>query len=183
MSTTVEPSSFKFVNFDAAIIATLSDGLVEVLGIDRPVCVVVDEATPLARIRTEIGDAITIRVESGAFEDSRRPRDQSELATTATLARALLRARDRIGGGFGEAPGDDDLSLRQVAAWEVYCAGRMARLGVPVNQQRWKYNFRNRHGFTDIADEAFDRIWTADGLTWGELESISTAGAAEGVTS
>ena len=181
--TTVEPTAFQFVAFDADLIRRIADGLVEALGIDRPVLVVVDEATPLARIRTEIGDAITVRVESGAFEDARRPREQSELATTTTLARALLRARDRISGGFGEAPSDDDLSLRQVAAWEVYCAGRMARLGVPVNQQRWKYNFRNRHGFTDVADEAFDRVWTADGLTWGELESISTAGAAEGVAS
>lgn len=182
MSTTVEPSSFKFVSFDATLITKAADGLLQVLGLDRPVHVVVDETTPLARIRTEIGDTITIRVESGAFEDPRRPRQQSDVNTTATLARALLRARDRISGGFGEAPGDDDLSLRQVAAWEAYCAGRMARLGVPVNEQRWRYNFRNRHGFTDTADAAFDHVWSADGLTWGELESISTAGAAEGAS-
>lgn len=180
MTATVEPSEFKFVSFDADLIASIADGLVDVLGIDRPVHVIVDEATPLARTRTEIGDTITIRVESGAFEDARQPRHQSELSTAATLARALLRAHDRISGGFGEAPADDDLDLRQIAAWEVYCVGRMERLGVPVNPQRWKYNFRNRHGFNDTADMAFDRIWTADGLSWGELEAISTAGATEG---
>jgi hypothetical protein len=94
-----------------------------------------------------------------------------------------LRARDRLRGGFGEAPADDDLSLRQVAAWETYSVGRLARLGVQVNEQRWRYNFRNRHGFSDVSDAAFDHIWASDGLSWGELEAISTAGAAQGATS
>jgi hypothetical protein len=177
--TTVEPAAFQFVAFDADLIRRIADGLVEALGIDRPVHVVVDETTPLGRVRTSIGDTITIHVESGAFEDSKRPREQSEVSTTASLGRALLRARDRLSGGFGEAPADDDLDLRQVAAWETYTVGRLERLGVPVNQQRWRYNFRNRHGFTDLADVAFDHIWAADGLTWGELEALSTTGAAQ----
>jgi hypothetical protein len=178
--TTVEPESFQFVAFDAELIRRLADGLIQALGIDRPVHVVVDETTPLGRVRTSLGDTITIHAESGAFEDSKRPREQSEVSTTASLGRALLRARDRLSGGFGEAPADDDLDLRQVAAWETYTVGRLARLGVPVNEQRWRYNFRNRHGFTDIADAAFDRIWAADGLTWGELEAVSAAGSATG---
>lgn len=177
-SVSVEPATFQFVTFDADLIRRIADGLVEALGIDRPVHVEVDESTPLGRMRTEIADVITIHAESGAFEDSKRPRQQSDVATTANLGRALLRARDRIDGGFGEAPPDDELSLRQVAAWETYTVGRLGRLGVPVNEQRWRYNFRNRHGFTDVADEAFDRIWAADGLTWEQLESISTAATA-----
>jgi hypothetical protein len=124
-------------------------------------------------MHVELGDVIVVRVDSGAFEDARRPRNQSETATTVALGRALLRARDRLQGGFGEAPTDDDLSLRQVAAWETYCVGRLGRHGVPMNQQRWRYNFRNRHGFNDAADAAFDTIWAADGLTWGELEAVS----------
>jgi hypothetical protein len=180
MTVSVTPATFSFVEFDADLIRRIGDGLVDVLGLDRSVHVEVDETTPLGRVRTEIGDAITVRVESGAFEDSRKPRQQSEEATTANLGRALLRARDRITGGFGEAPADDELNLRQIAAWETYCVGRLARMGVPVNQQRWKYNFRNRHGFTDVADAAFERVWAADGLTWGELESISLEGATSG---
>jgi hypothetical protein len=176
MTVSVTPTTFSFVEFDADLIRRIGDGLVEVLGLDRPVHVEVDETTPLGRVRTEIGDTITVHVESGAFEDSRKPREQSDVATTANLGRALLRARDRISGGFGEAPADDDLNLRQIAAWETYCVGRLSRMGVPVNQQRWKYNFRNRHGFTDVADTAFERIWASDGLTWGELETISTEG-------
>jgi hypothetical protein len=90
-----------------------------------------------------------------------------------SLGRILLRVRDRLEGGFGEAPADDELSLAQLAAWETYCVGRIERLGVPVNQQRWRYNFRNRHGFTDRADATFDHIWGSEGLTWGELDELS----------
>lgn len=177
MSVTVAPDTYQFVKFDSALIQRVGDGLVATLGIDRPVHVEVDETTPLARLRVDIDDTITVHVESGAFEDSRRPREQSEMATTINLGRILLRARDRLQGGFGEAPADEDLDLPQMAAWETYCVGRLTRLGIPVNQQRWRYNFRNRHGFTDHADAAFDQIWAADGLTWGELEAISSAAA------
>jgi len=178
MTTTVEPQSFRFVMFDAALTERVSDGLIAALGIDRPVSVTVDETTPLAGLQAEIGDTIAIHVQSGAFEDLRRPREQSEAATAVALGRILLRVRDRLHGGFGEAPPDDGLSLRQMAAWETYCAGRLARLDLDVTEQRWRYNFRNRHGFTDTADAAFDRIWSSDRLTWGELETISNAAAA-----
>jgi len=30
-----------------------------------------------------------------------------------------------------------------------------------------------RHGFSDAADAAFDRIWTADDLDWAALIAIS----------
>jgi hypothetical protein len=150
---------------------------VAALGIDRPVHVKVDETTPLGRVSVDIADTITVHVQSGAFEDSRKPRHQSEAATAAALGRALLRANDRLHGGFGEAPPDDELSLRQTSAWDTYVVTRLARIGLTINQQRWLYNFRNRHGFTDVADEAFDRIWGSEALTWGELESISTGGA------
>jgi hypothetical protein len=182
MTVTVSPTEFSFVQFDPALIARIGDQLVAALGIDRPVHVEVDETTPLGRMRIEVGDTITIHVESGAFEDNRKPREQSEANTAANLGRALLRANDRIQGGFGEAPADHDLSLRQVCAWDTYCAGRLARLGLKVNHQRWLYNFRNRHGFTDVADAAFDRIWAADGLTWGALETLSTSGSTTGST-
>lgn len=174
MSVTVEPQQFKFVEFDASVIQRVADSLVAALGIDRPVHVAVDETTPLGRVRAEVGDSITVHVQSGAFEDSRKPRHQSETATAATLGRVLLHVNDRLHGGFGEAPADDELTLRQSAAWDTYVVGRLARIGLPVNQQRWLYNFRNRHGFTDVADDAFDRIWDAEALTWGELESISS---------
>jgi hypothetical protein len=173
MTVTVSPSTFTFVAFDAGEIRRVAEGLVDALGLDRPVHIEVDETTPLARIRVEVGDTITVHAESGALEDTRRPRNLSEINAATSLGRVLLRARDRISGGFGEAPADADLTLAQVAAWEAYCLGRIERLGIVVNQQRWRYNFRNRHGFSDRADEAFDRLWASDGLTWAELDAIS----------
>lgn len=177
MSVTVTPQAFNFVAYDAAMIQRVAEELLASLGLDdRDLFVEVDETTPLSRTRVEIGDAISIRAESGAFEDTKRPRQQSEIATATSLGRVLLRVKDRLVGGFGEAPSDDDLTLAQVAAWETYCVGRLERLGIEVNQQRWRYNFRNRHGFTDEADRAFNRVWASDGLTWGELEAICAAG-------
>jgi hypothetical protein len=177
MSVTVIPQTFNFVAYDAALIERVTEDLVASLGLDRDVHIEVDETTPLSRTRVEIGDTISIRAESGAFEDTKRPRQQSEVATATSIGRLLLRVRDRLNGGFAEAPPDDQLTLAQVAAWETYSVGRLSRLGIEVNQQRWRYNFRNRNGFTDDADEAFNRLWSSDGLTWGELDS-TTAGLA-----
>jgi len=179
MTVTVAPETFRFVKFDAAVVTRVAEELAASLDMQQPLHIEIDETTPLGRISATFGtgtdDTISIKVESGAFEDSKRPREQSEMATAINLGRILLRVRDRLHGGFGEAPADEDLALRQMAAWETYCAGRLSRLGLKVNQQRWVYNFRNRHGFTDAADAAFEQIWAADGLTWGELEAISTA--------
>ncbi|CAN5649747.1 hypothetical protein BH10ACT2_BH10ACT2_02200 [soil metagenome] len=171
---TVEPDEFRFVAFDSALIRTVGESLVAKLGIDRPMHIRVDETTPLGRIRAEIGDTIEVTVESGAFENSKQPRQQSEVATRINLARILLRVSDRLHGGFADTPLDDDLSLPQMAAWETYCAGRSTRMGLRINKQRWLYNFRNRHGFTDVADAAFEQLWSADQLTWNELNAISS---------
>jgi hypothetical protein len=177
MSVTVTPQTFNFVAYDAALIQRVTEELLSSLGLtDRDVQIEVDETTPLSRTRVEIGDTIAIRAESGAFEDTKRPRQQSEVATATSIGKVLLRVRDRLGGGFGEAPADKDLSLAQVAAWDTYCVGRLSRVGIEVNEQRWRYNFRNRQGFTDEADEAFNRIWSSDALTWGELEAICSRG-------
>jgi hypothetical protein len=174
MTVSVAPREFKFVAYDAAMIQRIAEGLLTALGLsERDVHIEVDETSPLTRTRVEIDDIITIRAESGAFEDTKRPRQQGETATTTALGRVLLRVKDRLSGDFAGAPPDSELTLAQKAAWETYSVGRLGRLGVPVNQQRWRYNFRNRHGFTDAVDHAFNRLWASDGLTWGELEAIS----------
>ena len=181
MTTTVSPATFRYVHFDAGNIAAVADSLLAALGMsDRDVEIVVDETTPLSRTSVAVGDdgAVRIDVESGAFENLRRPREQSETAVATALGRLLLRVHDRLSGGFGEAPPDNELSLAQVAAWDAYCVGRLERLGIPTNPQRWRYNFRNRHGFTDAGDGAFDRLWASDGLSWGELDETSRAAAA-----
>ena len=175
MSVSVTPQEFKFVAYDAGLIQRVAEDLLSSLGLgDRDLSIEVDETTPLSRTRVEFGDdTISVRAESGAFEDTKRPRQQSEVATATALGRVLLRVKDRLAGGFADAPPDDELTLAQVAAWETYCVGRLERLGIEVNRQRWLYNFRNRHGFTDQADEAFSRLWASDGLTWGQLQAVS----------
>jgi hypothetical protein len=174
MAVTVTPEQFSYVFFEAAMIRDTATELLERLGMaDRDLRVDVDEASPIARVRVTSVEPLAVLAESGGFEDTRRPRYASEQAVAGNLGRVLLRVRDREQGGFAEAPGDEELSLRQTAAWDTYCVGRLDRLGYPANHQRWLYNFRNRHGFTDLGDAAFETLWNADSLTWAELESIS----------
>ncbi|MEA3185442.1 MAG: hypothetical protein QOJ74_1919, partial [Ilumatobacteraceae bacterium] len=118
MSVTVTPQQFTFVAYDAALIQRIAENLLVSLGLEgTDVAIEVDETTPLARTRVVIGDPIAIRLESGALEDQRKPRQQSETTTATSLGRLLLRVRDRLGNGFADAPPDDQLSLAQTAAW------------------------------------------------------------------
>ena len=174
MPVTVTPQTFTYVIFDAAVIQRVAEELAAALDLaDQTITIDIDETTPLARTTIDLTDGVHVKADSGAFEDTRKPRHHSEVAIQTSLGRVLLRARDRLRGGFGEAPPDDQLTLSQTAAWETYSIGRLERVGVPVNRQRWLYNFRNRHGFTDGGDGAFEQLWQSDGLTWGELCAIS----------
>ncbi len=171
---TVTPAEFTFVEFDAAEIETIVTELAELLEIANPIRVVVDETTPLAKLRETIegvsSDAlITLHAESGALEDRRHPMSFSPSAARESLGRILLRASDRLRPEFADAPADLDLTLAENAAWDTYCAGRLARLGVETNKQRWQYNHRNRFGFNDAVDLGFERLWSADGLAWSEV--------------
>jgi hypothetical protein len=177
MIVTVTPETFSYVEFDAELTKRVTEQLAASMGLDRDVRIEVDETTPLAKITVDVpvaaAEPIVVHADSGAFEDTRRPRRQSENTTATSLGRVLYRAADRLLGGFGEAPPDGELTLAQMAAWETYSVGRLQRLGIDVNQQRWLYNFRNRHGFSDAGDGSFELLWSSDGLTWGELQAIS----------
>lgn len=173
---TVSPEEFTFVKYDAAVIAAIVAELAEQLELANPIQVIIDETTPLAKVSEEIdavsSDAtITLHAESGALEDRKHPMSFSDDVARESLGRILLRAHDRMRPDFTDAPGDLDLTLEQNAAWDTYCAGRLARMGVRVNQQRWRYNHRNRFGFHDDVDAHFDQLWTADGLGWNALTS------------
>ena len=174
---TVSPEEFIFVKYDAAEIAAVVAELAERMGIANPISVVVDETTPLAKVYEEIDAAssdatITLHAQSGALEDRQHPMSFSATGDREALGRILLRARDRMRADFADAPADLDLSLTENAAWDTYCAGRLARMGVEVNQQRWRYNHRNRCGFNDRVDAEFDRLWSADDLGWSDITAV-----------
>ena len=84
-----------------------------------------------------------------------------------------MRVRDRLDPAFGDPPPDKELSVQQHTAWDAYAVGRCARLGLPTQRQRRLYHFRIRHGFTDVADRVFDRLWTATDLTWADIQAAS----------
>lgn len=181
MTIRVLPETFEYVSFDSAYTARIAERMAGLLGMDDvDITVDVVESSPLTRIDIEVSDgSVTIRPHSGAMEDTRLPQQQSELATTVTIARGLLKGRDRLRGGFSDAPADSELSLAQVAAWDTYVMGRISRLDIKVIKQAWIYNFRNRHGFHDAADRVFEKIWSSDTLDWNALDALSRSAGGE----
>lgn len=171
---TVTPQTFTLVFFDAARIADLVGGVAVQVGFgdDVAITVAVDEGNPLGRAKLTATDPVTIEVQGGAFEDPKRPRQLSDASVQDVSGRLLFRAWDRLGGGFADAPPDDQLDLAQHAAWDAFAVGRCERAGLPVSKARRLYHFRNRHGFTDVADAAFERLWTATRLSWADVVAV-----------
>jgi hypothetical protein len=173
-SVTVTPETFSFVKFEAADIAEVARKAMDLVGLpaDSDLRVEVDETSPLGRTAVAGVDPIVITAESGAFEDPKRPRLLNPTGVEDVLGRLLFRVKDRLGPGFADAPADDDLSVRQANVWDTYAVGRAARAGLATQRARRQYHFRSRHGFTDVADAEFERLWDADGLTWADLAAV-----------
>ena len=170
----VSPAEYRLIKYDATEIAGIVAEMAELLGVANPIRLIVDETSALSKISAEVDgpssdETITIRVESGALEDTKRFTHFGAPAARDSIGRMLLRARDRQRDEFTDAPEDLDLSIEQNAAWDAYCGGRLAQLGIAVNEQRFRYNYRNRFGFADRVDAAFDQIWSAENLGWTEL--------------
>lgn len=174
-SVTVRPEAFTLVSFDADRITTIAAEVAERVGLpdDVQLHLEIDEATPLGHTSTAIsGRRVELAVEGGAFEDPKRLRHLSEPVTRGVLGRLLYRVRDRLDPAFGAPPPDDQLTFAQHAAWDAYALGRYARLaGIDGGEAPWRYHFRLRHGFTDVADRVFERLWGASDLTWADLEA------------
>jgi hypothetical protein len=171
----VTPESFTYVSFDASEIAEHTEKLIDEidLPVQGEVHIEIDETTPLSRAVVTSLEPITLSVESGALEDPKKPREVSPHAVVDTVGRLLLRVRDRLDPAFGDPPPDGELTLPQAAAWDAYVMGRYQRLGYKAQRQRRLYHFRNRHGFTDAADEVFVQLWDGEGLTWAEIDAMS----------
>jgi hypothetical protein len=173
---TVSPEAFRLVAFDAERIRAAATELAGAIGLPDglELHVAVDEETPFGQTWTVIDwPRVELRIDGGAFEDPKEIRRLSEAGTRQVLGRLLYRVLDRLDPGFGSPPPDPELGLAEHAAWDAYAVGRYARLdGVDVGQTRRRYAFRLRHGFTDAADRAFDRLWFGSGLTWADLEAV-----------
>jgi len=171
---TVEPTEFHYVSFDAETIAKLVGEVADIVGLpsDAEIIVTVDEATPLGRTQLTSIAPITLAIEGGAFENAKAPRQLSERSVRDVAARLLFRAADRASGRFDDAPPEAEVPVPHNVAWDVHSVGRSARAGVNVSKPRRLYHFRNRHGFTDVADAAFETLWNADQISWAELDAI-----------
>lgn len=176
-SVRVEPREFHYVAYEAAVIEQMATPMVQAVGFgpDEVVTIEIDERTFFGRSRVLNLEPLHLQFESGAFEDAKRPRHFSPVGAAESLGVVLFRAHDRRSPGFVAAPADEELDLAQRVAWDTWAAGRCERQGWQVSKPRRHYHFRTRHGFSDESDAAFERIWSADEMTWAALDSISRA--------
>lgn len=131
----------------------------------------VNENVQTNRVRISSTDPWIFDVQSGAMEDTTTPRSFSDLQTKINMSRLWYEALDRENPGFG-APGvDDEISKEARGAWDIYCYGRVARLGLRMHRPRYLYNFHNWVGFSDAATTAFDELWDGDELTFADLDA------------
>jgi hypothetical protein len=144
---TVEPREFTLVDFDSSSIRAIADKLVDDIGIELgELTIVVDETNPLGAVTVGEGDPLRIEVESGAFEDPKRPRQLGQRSVADVIGGQLFLSKDRRDPAFGAPPADEELDLAYKVAWRIYAAGRLARLGYPAQRQRRLYHFRNLVG-------------------------------------
>ena len=183
MSVTLIPAEFTLVKFDADEVRALIDRTMAEVSFpdDVDVTIEVDEVLPhplTASAADVVDGAANLWFTGGCFESPQRQTGLSVDNTRVELGAGLLRAKDRLVGGFANAPADDELDERQRAIWDAYAEARLAALGYPVRVQRRRYTFRLFGGFNDLADAEFERLWSGATLTWDELAAMSDALAA-----
>ncbi|MFV0257240.1 MAG: hypothetical protein ACK5PP_02165 [Acidimicrobiales bacterium] len=173
---TVVPDEFTQVFFDAERIDALTAAaLARVPELDpqADVEVRVDQNAATSHATVVSVDPIVFAVDSGALEDYRDPRYLGDAAAAITLTRLFLEVADRLRPDFGGPDLDTELSLPHAQAWDVVLHGRTAAAGLDLYRPRYRYNFRNRHGFTDVADAVFDRLWSAGPTSWDQIVAWS----------
>jgi hypothetical protein len=180
---TLDPEAFTMVKYDAGELVALADEAATAVGVPDEVAISiqVDEALPHPLIASMVwidDGTIGMWFSGGSFEDPQRQAELHPDNSRTELAAAFLRARDRLDGGFEDAPPDGDLTERQRAIWDVYAEGRAARLGFTVKEPRRRYTYRLRCGFNDVADGEYEQLWAASSLSWSQLEEIEARVAA-----
>lgn len=173
----VTPDPFTLVPYDVAEIRSLVEEAVALAGIPPgvDVALTVDEElfAPLNAHMSDVVDGrVVLWVSGGNFEDNRHPCHFSADQARVDLAIMALRANDRLSDDFADAPPDAQLTLGERTAWDTYAVGRAGRLGIDVRRPRQLYDFRLQHGFSDVADAAFERCWESEHITWAGIREI-----------
>ena len=174
---TIAPDPFTLIAYDGAEITAIIEDVAALVDFPRDVDIdlEVDEElfAPLTGHLSDVVDGrVKLWISGGNFEDSKLPRHFAPHQARDDLTVMLLRAKDRLSDDFAAAPPDASLSRGERAAWDTYAVGRAGRLGLPMRRQRQLYDFRLQHGFTDVADAAFERLWTAEHVTWDGIREI-----------
>jgi hypothetical protein len=177
VSITLTPDPFTLIAYDANEIKGILEDVAALVEFPRGVDIhlEVDEElfAPLVGTLADVADGrVQLWISGGNFEDTRAPRHFSADQARRDLTHSLLRAKDRLSPEYAGAPADKDLSRAERAAWDVYAAGRAAQLGFDVRRKALLYEFRLQHGFTDVADAAFERLWGAPSITFAGIREI-----------
>jgi hypothetical protein len=163
------PEAFTLVKYDAAELLAIAEDAATRAGVPDGVSIAieVDEALPgplIASVAEVTDGNLVFWFSGGCFEDPKRQSMLEPEMSRTELAAAFLRGRDRLDGGFEDAPADADISERQRAIWDVYAEGRLNQQGgFLINEARRRYTFR---------------LWGATALSWAELEEIEARIAA-----
>jgi len=182
---TITPNPFTLIDYDVDEITAIIEDAAALVGFPPDVDIALDVDEELFPPLTgHMADVIDGRAQlwiSGAnFEDTRRPRHFEPSQARTDLVEMLLRAKDRLSEDFADAPADRELARGERIAWDIYAIGRTERLGLTVRRPRELYDFRLQHGFTDVADAAFERCWDAETMTWAGIREIcKETGAAD----
>jgi hypothetical protein len=177
LNITITPAEFTLIRYDANEIAAITADVAAMIDFppDVDIAIDVDEElfAPLTGHMSDVVDGVAHIWISGAnFEDKRQPQHFSPSQAHDDLLVALLRCKDRLSDEFAGAASDAEISRAERAAWDVSAHGRAGKLGVHVRRQALLYEFRLQHGFTDVADAAFDRLFAGGPVTWEGLREI-----------
>jgi hypothetical protein len=182
---TVTPDPFTLIPFDAPTIASLVEDVAALVefppGVEIEVAVDEELFPPLTGHMTDVVDGrASLWISAANLEDTRQPRTFAPEQARSDFVVMLLRAKDRLSDDFADAPADRELTRGERVAWDIYAIGRAERLGMDVRRQRELYDFRLQHGFTDVADVAFDRCWDAPTMTFAGIREVcKETGAAD----
>lgn len=170
----VSPGKFEKVFFEHSEVVASVEAAVDLVsgaaGLGD-IQVKIDEDVQTNRVGISSSTPVVFEIQSGAMEDTTKPRTFSDLQTKINVARLLFEALDRADDGFGAPAIGGEISKQARGAWDIYCYGRVDRLGLRMHKPRYLYNFHNWVGFSDEATAVFEELWNGSALTFAELEA------------